>query len=69
MRRRWDWLRKLAAIVLVLGGVTTGIIGLMFLTQGHWWGLLLMACMPLGIWLATQVTPEGGTTGYLDKNL
>ncbi len=62
-------LRKLAAIFLVLGSVTVGIIGLMYTTQGHWWGLGLIAVTPLGIWLATRVTPEGGTTGYFDKNI
>jgi len=62
-------LRKLGAVVLVLSSVTVGILGLMFTTQGQWWGVLLIACTPLGIWLATRLTPEGGTTGYLDKNL
>ena len=64
-----DFLRKLAAIVLVLSSVTVGIVGLMFATQGRWWGLLLIAVTPFGIWLATRVTPEGGTTGYFDKNV
>lgn len=71
VRRRTavDFLRKLAAIVLVLSSVTVGIVGLMFTTQGHWWGVLLIAVTPAGIWLATRVTPEGGTTGYFDKNI
>jgi hypothetical protein len=64
-----DFLRKLAAIVLVLTSVTIGIIGLMFATQGRWWGILLIAVTPFGIWVATRVTPEGGTTGYFDKNV
>ena len=64
-----DWLRKLAAIVLVLSSVTLGIIGLMYATQGHLWGIALIAVTPFGIWLATRVTPEGGTTGYFDKNV
>lgn len=64
-----DFLRKLGAIVLVLSAVTIGIIGLMFTTQGHWWGIALIAVTPFGIWLATRVTPEGGTTGYFDKNI
>lgn len=64
-----DFLRKLAAIVLVLTAVTVGIVGLMFATQGRWWGVLLIAVTPFGIWLATRVTPEGGTTGYFDKNI
>ncbi|HJQ93932.1 MAG TPA: hypothetical protein VJ874_06580 [Candidatus Thermoplasmatota archaeon] len=64
-----DFLRKLAAIVLVLSAVTVGIVGLMFATQGRWWGVLLIAVTPFGIWLATRVTPEGGTTGYFDRNI
>ncbi|MEA3136672.1 MAG: hypothetical protein QOJ26_1296 [Thermoplasmata archaeon] len=64
-----DWLRKLAAIVLVLSSVTVGIVGLMFATQGQWWGLALIAVTPIGIWVATRVTPEGGTTGYFDRNV
>ena len=62
-------LRKLGAVLLVLASVTVGIVGLMFVTQGTWWGILLIAWTPVGIWLATRLTPEGGTTGYLDKNL
>jgi hypothetical protein len=62
-------LRKLAAILLVLSSVTVGIIGLMYTTQGYWWGVGLIAVTPFGIWLATRVTPEGGTTGYFDKNI
>lgn len=68
-RKPFDWLRKLAAVLLVLGSVTVGIIGLMFVTEGRWWGLLLIALAPLGIHAATLVTPEGGTTGYFDKNI
>ena len=34
-----DWLRKLAAIVLVLSSVTIGIVGLMFATEGRPWGI------------------------------
>jgi hypothetical protein len=68
-RARFDWLRKLAAILLVLGGVTTGIVGLMFVTTGTWWGLALIAVTPAAIYAATRVTPEGGTTGYFDKNI
>lgn len=63
------WLRKLAAILLVLASVTLGIVGLMFATEGHWWGIALIAATPFGIWLATRVTPEGGTTGYFDRNI
>ena len=62
-------LRKLAAIVLVLVSVTVGIIGLMYATQGRLWGIALIAVTPFGIWLATRVTPEGGTTGYFDRNI
>ena len=64
-----EFLRKLAALVLVLSAVTLGIVGLMLATQGRWWGVLLILCTPLGIWLATRVTPEAGTTGYFDRNL
>jgi hypothetical protein len=63
------FLRKLAAIVLVLAAVTCGIVGLGLATGGRLWGLALIAVTPLGIWLATRVTPEGGTTGYFDKNI
>ena len=62
-------LRKGAAILLVLASVTIGIIGLMYTTEGHLWGIGLIAVTPFGIWLATRVTPEGGTTGYFDKNI
>ena len=64
-----DWVRKLAAVVLVLSSVTVGIVGLMFATQGRLWGIALIAVTPFGIWLATRVTPEGGTTGYFDRNV
>lgn len=64
-----DFWRKLLAILLVLSSVTLGIIGLGFTTGGQLWGILLMLLTPLGIWLATRVTPEGGTTGYFDKNI
>lgn len=69
MRSSLGWLRKLAAILLVLTSVTAGIIGLMYTTEGHWWGIGLIVLTPFGIWLATRVTPEGGTTGYFDKNI
>ncbi len=68
-RDRFDWIRKLGAIVLVLVSVTTGIVGLGYATNGDWWGLALIAVTPLGIWLATRITPEGGTTGYFDENI
>lgn len=64
-----EFLRKLSALLLVLSSVTVGILGLMWATEGEWWGALLIACTPAGIWLATRVTPEGGTTGYFDRNL
>jgi hypothetical protein len=64
-----DFLRKLAAVVLVVGSVTCGIVGLGVATGGSLWGLGLIAVTPFGIWLATRVTPEGGTTGYFDKNI
>ena len=62
-------LRKGAAILLVLVSVTVGIVGLMFATEGRLWGIALIAVTPFGIWLATRVTPEGGTTGYFDRNI
>ncbi len=69
-RNRFDWMRKLVAIVLVLSSLTLGIIGLGLLTEsGDWRGVLLILCVPLGISLAIKVTPEGGTTGYFDKNI
>ncbi|HUR61954.1 MAG TPA: hypothetical protein VM286_06280 [Candidatus Thermoplasmatota archaeon] len=61
--------RKGAAIALVLASVTCGIVGLGWATSSNPWGLALIAVTPLGIWLATRVTPEGGTTGYFDKNI
>ena len=64
-----EFLRKGAALVLVLSSVTVGIVGLMLATQGRWWGALLILATPVGIWLATRVTPEAGTTGYFDRNL
>ncbi len=64
-----EFLRKGAALVLVLSSVTVGILGLMWVTSGRWWGALLILATPLGIWAATRITPEGGTTGYFDKNL
>ena len=68
--RSWpDFLRKLAAIALVLSSVTVGIVGLGLATGGAWWGAALVAVTPIGIWIATRVTPEGGTTGYFDRNL
>lgn len=68
-RAAFDWLRKLGAVALVLSSVTVGIVGLMFATEGQWAGLGLIACTPFGIWLATRVTPEGGTNGYCDRNI
>ncbi len=68
-RGRFDWLRKLAAVVLVLSSLTTGIVGLGQVVNGDWWGVLLILAVPLGITLALKVTPEGGTTGYFDKNI
>ncbi len=63
------WWRKLAAILLVLTSVTVGIVGLGLATSGNLWGLALIATTPFGVWLATRVTPEAGTTGYFDKNV
>ncbi|MES2155738.1 MAG: hypothetical protein V4510_11435 [bacterium] len=68
-RPRSHWLRKLAALVLVLVSVTVGIVGLMFVTEGKWWGVALIVATALGIWLALRITPEGGTTGYFDQKI
>lgn len=69
-RTRFDWLRKLAAVVLVLGSLTVGIVGLgMLVEEGRLLGALLILWVPAGITLALKVTPEGGTTGYFDKNI
>ncbi len=69
-RNRFDWVRKLVAVVLVLSSLTLGIIGLGMVTEsGDWRGVLLILLVPLGISLAIKVTPEGGTTGYFDKNI
>lgn len=72
---RLRWLRKLAAVLLVLGSVTAGMVGLGLTVEGtglpggRGLGVLLMLLTPLGIWTALRVTPEGGTTGYLDQNI
>jgi len=69
-RRRFDWARKLAAVLLVLSSVTIGIIGLGNLVEyGNWWGALLILVVPVGIWTALKITPEGGTSGYCDQNI
>jgi hypothetical protein len=69
LRSLKDALRKLAAVCLVLASLTLGIVGLGLATGGHLWGILLIAATPLGIFAATRVTPEGGTTGYFDRNI
>ncbi len=69
-RKRFDWIRKLAALFLVVGGFTVGIIGFgMAIQYGHWWGWLLIPVMPIAIWTGLAITPEGGTTGYFDQNI
>ena len=62
-------MRKLSAVLLVLSSLTIGLIGLGLATNGTLWGLALIAVTPFGIWGATMVTPEGGTSGYCDKNI
>jgi hypothetical protein len=70
MRSALDFVRKAAAIILVLASVTTGILGLgLLVDRGSLWGLALMALVPFGIGLALKATPEGGTTGYFDQNI
>ncbi len=69
-RRTWlDFVRKLAAVLLVLTSITIGIVGLGFSTGGDWRGVLLMLVAPAGILLATRITPEAGSSGYCDRNL
>lgn len=69
-QRTWkDFLRKFGAIVLVLSSVTVGIVGLGLVSTGVYWGIACLAVTPVGIWLATRLTPEGGTSGYCDENL
>ncbi|MEK6984858.1 MAG: hypothetical protein AABX89_00540 [Candidatus Thermoplasmatota archaeon] len=63
------WWRKLAALLLVLISVTSGMLGLGLTTSGNLWGIALMIVMPLGIYAASRVTPEAGTTGYFDRNI
>ncbi len=66
-------LRKLAAILLVLSGVTLGMWGLGATVDnaypGRGIGILMMLLMPVAIWTALKVTPEGGTNGYCDQNI
>jgi hypothetical protein len=70
MTRTWkDFFRKFGAVVLVLTSLTIGIIGLGIVSGGTWWGAPMIAWTPVGIWLATRLTPEGGTSGYCDENL
>ncbi len=68
-RGRFDWLRKLAAILLVLGAVTGLMVGVGLATTGQLWGLVAVPLAAAAIWTATIITPEGGTTGYFDKNI
>jgi len=69
-RTRWDLLRKLGAVLIVLTSLTVGLIGLgLVVDEGRAWAVLLIAATPVGIWAALQVTPEGGTSGYCDQNL
>lgn len=70
MRGRWDFLRKGAAIAVVLLSVTTGMLGLgLLVDEGRVWAIGLLAITPVGIWAATRITPEGGTSGYCDQNI
>lgn len=68
-RNASTFVRKMAAIILVLSSLTLGIIGLGAVSGGSWWGALLILAAPFGIWGATRITPEGATTGYFDENL
>lgn len=68
-RKRLDWLRKLAALLLVLASVTGLMIALGLVSSGRWWGAILVPLAAAGILLALKITPEGGTTGYFDQNI
>lgn len=66
-------LRKLAAVLLVLSGATLGMWGLGATVEnvypGRLVGIGMMLLMPVAIWTALKVTPEGGTSGYCDQNI
>ncbi len=68
-----DFLRKLAAVLLVLGGATCGLWGLGAVIEGvapgRFVGALMILAMPIAILTALKITPEGGTTGYFDQNI
>jgi Na+/melibiose symporter-like transporter len=72
-RRLKDFLRKAAALFLVLTGVTIGMWGLGAtidqVPPGRLWGIIMMAAMPVAILAALKITPDGGTTGYFDQNI
>ncbi len=68
-RAPWDFARKGLALLLVVTSLTAGMIGVGTATQGVAWGFLVAALAPIGIWAATRVTPEAGTSGYCDENL
>ena len=62
-------LRKAAAVLLVLASLTAGIIGLGFVTGGQVIGVLLLLTAPFGVYAATRVAPEGGSSSYCDDNI
>ncbi len=65
-----DASRKAGAVLLVLSSVTLGIIGLgTTVDGGSLWGLGLIPVAAFGIIGATKLTPEGGSSGYCDRNL
>ncbi len=68
-----DFLRKFAAIILVLSGATCGLWGLGAVIEGvapgRVWGVFMILAMPAAILTALKITPEGGTTGYFDQNI
>ncbi len=69
-RRTWlDFVRKLAAVLLVLTSITVGIVGLGFVTGGDMLGLVFLVAAPAGVLVATRITPEAGSSGYCDRNL
>lgn len=64
-----SFLRKGAALILVVSSLTAGMIGVGLAVGGNGWGWLIGALAPVGIWAATLAAPEAGTSGYCDDNL
>ena len=56
-------------MVVVLLSVTALMVAVGLVVEGRWWALLLIPTAAAGILLALRLTPEGGTTGYFDRNI